>query len=108
MTISPLDDILAVERELAGKVDSERTKAGRRLEETRGQIDESMQAELARLREEAARDEQAAEQAAAARAKEIVERAQSLSDRLAHLDEARLRDLVWKSMASTILPGATP
>lgn len=102
-----LEDVLAVERELAERVGSERRNAARWLEEEKREIDETAQSELARIQREAQENENAAKNAARANAAAIVERSIALAASLEALDDAHLKPIVRKHLAG-IVPGAPP
>jgi len=105
MDRDPLEDVLAVEREIAGLLGTERGKAAQWLEERKAEIDAAAQTELARIEQNARDGEEAAKRAAAAKAAAIVERAGSVAARIEALDDARLAPLVARHVAA-ILPGA--
>ena len=103
----PLESVLAVERELAELIGSERRKAAQWLEERKREIDETAKAELVRLQHDAQENEEAAKKAGAEHAAAIVEQSRTLAGRLETLDDDRLRPIVRKHLA-WIVPGATP
>lgn len=103
----PLEDVLNVERELAGVMESERLKAARWLEERKAGIDRSAEVALAAIGGAVRDDEQAATAAREENAAALVENSRQVAGRLAALDEGRLRAVVRKHL-SAILPGAGP
>ena len=103
--MDPLEDVLAVECEIADRIGAERANAARWLEERKREIDEAAEAERAsRVRLEAANDD-AARKAGAAKAAAIVEQANSFATRLQSIDDARLEPIVRKHLAF-LVPGA--
>jgi hypothetical protein len=102
-----LEDILAVEREIAEMIGAEQSKAVRWLDESKQAIDREARAELARLHEVAVQDEIAAKKAAAEQAAGLIEQSKSLACRIEALADAQLRPIVSKHLAS-IIPGAKP
>jgi hypothetical protein len=102
-----LEDILAVEREIAEMIGAEQSKAVRWLDESKQAIDRDARAELARLQEAAAQDEIAAKKVAAEQAAGLIEQSRSVARRIEALDDAQLRPIVSKHLTS-IVPGAKP
>lgn len=103
-TDSSLDDVLAVERELAELMGTERRKAARWLEERRREIDSAAKVERERLEHSAREDEDTATKSAAEKAAVIVEQSVSLARRIEALDDARLSPIVRKHLAC-LVPG---
>ncbi|HEX6639979.1 MAG TPA: hypothetical protein VF215_02645 [Thermoanaerobaculia bacterium] len=103
-TDSSLDDVLAVERELAELMGAERRKAARWLEERRREIESTAKAELRRLEQSAREDEETAKKSAAEKAAVIVEQSGSIARRIEALDDARLGPIVRKHLAC-LVPG---
>ncbi len=110
MAISPsesLDDILVIEREIAAMLAGERAKAAQWLEDTKRSIDQTAQAELARVHETAAVDQERARETARLNAASIVEKAESVAARLDSLGDEQLKPIVWRHVA-TIGCGVRP
>lgn len=99
-----LDDVLAVERELAELMAAERGKAARWLEERRGEIASAAKAEHARIEQSVREQEAAAGNAAAGEAAVLVEQSRALARRIEALDDTRLGPIVRKHLAG-IVPG---
>jgi len=102
--MDPLTEVFEVEQGTRALLDAERGKAAQWLEETQRTIDQTTASEIARVDASAAAEQAAARDAAAAKAREIVNAAESLAARVASCDDARLRPIVWRRLA-TIVPG---
>lgn len=105
--MDPLQDILALERDIAVRLDAERTKAAHWLEQATREIDEAAQADAARLKASAAAEEAAAQAAAVEQAAAIVQQAHALAARAEQPGEDRLAPIVWKHLVA-IVPGTAP
>jgi len=102
-----LEDVIAVEREIARLAEEEHSKADQWLADAKRDIDKNADDERSRLLEAAARDEERAKDAASGKAARIVEDAKNLSARLAALDDDSLRPLITKHIAC-LVPVTSP
>ena len=96
--------VLDVEREIKDKLDVEREKAGRWLEQADRDTEQVTQAQMARLAESRAARLEAAKQKATAGAAAIVRQAQAAADRTARLDDQQLQAILWRHIGA-IAPG---
>lgn len=98
-----LDKVMEAEREIAGRLEEEKRRVARWLDEVRAETDERVEAEQRRLREES--DRAAGE--ALSRAREDAGRrkaeASERAERLGNLSDERLREVVMGRLAA-ILP----
>ncbi len=102
-----LAEVMAIERQIAGKLAADRHESAQWLERTRREIEQAKLTEIAALEASAARDEEAAGKAAQEKAAAILQQAQATADRLTALSDAQLAPLVRQRIAS-IAPGGTP
>ena len=102
-----LAEVLDIESEIKETLEAEKQRALRWLEQTKRQIQQATEDEVARLKQSAGQREALAKQAAADQAAEVERRAVALADRVDKLDDRRLRQLVWPHIAG-IAPQSQP
>ena len=101
-----LEDVMAVEREIARLADAEHSEADRWLAATKRDIDKNADDERARVLAEASRDDETAKMQASEKASPVVDDAKSVASRLDALDDDALRPFILKHLAS-LLPAAS-
>jgi len=89
-----LSEVLAVEREIAAKLDAERQAARQWLERTRSEIEQAKLSELTALKASATREEEAAKMGAHEKAAAILQQAGTEAQRIHRLEDARLIPIV--------------
>jgi len=99
-----LEEILAVEKEIRDKLDGERDEASRWLAGVRHEIEQEKLAEIVRLRDSIAQQDEAAQKAARAKANEIVRRATDAAQRIERVRDDDLARRVRQHVAC-IVPG---
>jgi hypothetical protein len=106
MEQTTLQEILAVEKELQGKLDDEHEKASHWLEAERREIEAAHISGMAQLRELAEQGIDAARQSARAKAAEIIRQADDAARAVDLVPDAELRRLVLPRIA-VIFPGTS-
>lgn len=106
MAQDTLNEILEVEKQIKEMLDAETEKARRWLEQAKRKIEQERQSEIAQRDESVAQRKAAAKKAAEDKAAAIVQRARSLADHIARLDDNRLQQFVWEHIAD-IAPRVT-
>lgn len=99
-----LKEILDAEKAIKDMLDAEQQKADTWFKQTKLEIEQATQSELARLKESVMQSEPAARKAAEDKAAEIIQRATSLAERLARIEEEHLKQIVHQHIAA-IIPG---
>ena len=104
MEQNTLKEILEVEKQIEETLDRETGKARQWLKQSKREIEEERQSEIAELNEAVARGREEAKTTAAEKAAEIVERARSFADRVEGLGDDCLQHVTWRHIAD-IAPG---
>jgi hypothetical protein len=98
MEQNTLADILGVEREIRDKLDVEREKASKWLENARREIEQSHLAGTGRLRESGEQGDQEAKRAAADKAADIVRQAENAVREIDRHEDDDLRRLLRRHL----------
>lgn len=106
MQQSTLQEILGVEEEIREKLNAEREKAGKWLEDARCRIQAEHATAMGSLQRSSSQGEAGALEAARKSVAAISSRAQDAARLIEHLDDVVLRDLVCRHIAS-IAPGSS-
>ncbi len=99
-----LNEVLEVEKQLKSMLDAETEKARRWLEQTKREIEQAKQSEIAELSKSIAGSKVAAREAAETEAAGIARRASALRERIERLDDDQLQKIAWEHIVN-IVPG---
>jgi hypothetical protein len=94
-----LEEILAVEKEIRAKLEGERHEASQWLAGVRQEVERDKLAEIVRLEDSVARQDEAAQEAAQEKARQIVQRASSAARRIEQLHDDELARRVRQHVA---------
>lgn len=97
-----LKEILEVEKQIKETLDTETARAHQWLEQSKREIEEERQAEIAELNATVARGREEAKTTAEEKAAEVVERARSFAIRIEELDDDCLRQVTWGYIADIV------
>ncbi|MBS0396732.1 MAG: hypothetical protein JSR54_19080 [Proteobacteria bacterium] len=101
-----LEEVLGVERQIAGELAAARQQAGDWLDSARREIEAGRQAGLEQLKSAGTADAQALERSSQARAAAIAAQAGEWEARVQGLDDAALRPIVRRALAALVPGGA--
>jgi hypothetical protein len=105
MEQSTLAEILGVEQEIRAQLDAEREQASRWLENTRREIEQAHQAEVARLQDEARQRRETALRDARDKASALIQAAEAAASVQARGSDDELRPIV-RARIAVIVPEA--
>ena len=105
MNEGTLREVLDVERDIKRRLDAESANARDWLQRQKQAVERDSRSAAAALERQRRRHRAQAEKAAEAKAAEVISEARALSGRLEALDEAWLRDTVWRHIVA-IAPGS--
>jgi vacuolar-type H+-ATPase subunit H len=94
-----LEEVLAVEKEIRARLEAARNEAGQWLAVVRREVEQQKLAELARLEDDARRQQDAAQETARATAAAIVQRSADAAQRIEQLADDALVPSVRRHLA---------